>query len=487
MNSQKRTLIAAGAVLVLLAAVMAVLLLTQPEETPVEVIESPEVKTRLLYDISPQKLNTLTIKNETGELVLERVDTSDTEYFFAAPQFADLPQSIAMMRVIADAASSLTAEEIITENAADLSVYGLSSPKAEFTANFSDSNNTVKHLLIGNETPAADAYYAAFAGESTVYTIKNTSVGYFSDNINQVIDRVIYKNPLTPEEMAAAPAGDNELTRISKMTISRHNLPYTIEIDFRPISIEPEGAQAGEPNYGLVSPIKMDVDDEKGQPLMSAIFGFTATDVEMLYPTAEDLDKYGLSDPFTSVTMILYDGPITLKIGETYGDGRYCLVDGVDVVWKIANDKLPWATVLPLGVANGVIFRSHLFGLNSIDITGSGIDDKIAVVGTNDEDLTVTLNGKPADAAKFKQLYNYIILVPAGDVYIEPVEAEPNLSIVMKGAKLNESADFYDIGNRRYAVAINGEIQYSCTAAYYDLLVENIKAFETNGEINLKW
>jgi hypothetical protein len=486
MNSQKRTLIAAGAVLLLLAAVMVMMFLTRPEETA-EVITAPEVKTRLLYDIAPQKLKSLTIKNTSGELVIERVDMSDTEYFFTVPQFSDLPLSIPMIRTIAEAAAAVTAEEIIAENASDMSIYGLSPAQAEFTAQFEDGKETVKHILVGNETPGGNAYYAAFAGETTVYMIAESSFSYFSDNVDQVIDRVIYASPVSPEVAAAAPPGSNELTRITKMTVTRQNLPYTIEIDFNRASLSPQTAQVSEPTYKLVSPIKMDVDDVKSQPLMSAIFGLTADDVEKIYPTEQDLESYGLADPFAAVTMVLNDGPITLKLGETYGDGRYCMVDGIDIVWKIGNSKLPWATVLPLGVANGVILRSNIFGLSEIAIAGSGLNEKIGVVGTNDDDLTVTVDGKAADAKKFKLLYQYIILVPAGDIYIENVSDEAALTIEMKGPEVSESLAFYDIGNRRYAVAVNGEVQYSCTAAYFDRLLENIAAFNGNQDINLKW
>jgi hypothetical protein len=487
MNSQKRTLIAAGAVLLLLAAVMAMLLLTRPEEAPEEVITTPAVKTRLLYNISPQKLNTLTINNESGELLIERIDTSDTEYFFTAEQFSDLPLSIGTIRVIAEAASTLTAKEIVAENTADMSVYGLSPAKTQFTARFDSTNNNEKHVLIGNETPGGDAYYAAFAGETTVYTIDKTIGSYFSDNIDQVVDRVIYKNPVSAEVTAAAPPGDNELTRISEMKITRQDLPYTIDIDFNKASLSTDPSQSAEQNYKLVSPIKMDVDDMKSQPLMSAVFGLAADDVEKLYPDDADLEKYGLTDPFTSVTMILSDGPLSLNIGGTYGDGRYVSVDGIDIVWKISNTKLPWTTVLPLGIATGVIFRSNLYSLSEVIISGSGFNETIAVAGTTREDLTASVGGNEVDPKKFELLYNYIILVPAGDVYIEPVSGEPNLTIEMKGSSVNESISFYNIGNRRYAVAVDGEVQYSCTAAYFDRLIENINAFNTDGEINLKW
>ena len=65
--------------------------------------------------------------------------------------------------------SSLNSERLVEEKAASLGQYGLAEPKLE--VDVTDKNNTVRKLLIGDDTPTGSGAYAQLAGEARVFTI----------------------------------------------------------------------------------------------------------------------------------------------------------------------------------------------------------------------------------------------------------------------------------------------------------------------------
>jgi hypothetical protein len=477
MSSQVKALIGAGAVLLFLIGITIALIATAPKGSSDEVITTAPPKTRLLYDLPPQNLKTLTVKNETGEIFIERIDIENM-YIYTIMDLMDLPLDFEKIESIAAAACTLTASEILNENAADLSPYGLSSPQAEFTAVFDDSKGSEKHIVIGDKAPDGLSYYAAFAGENTVYLISLSALDPFTADTLDVINRTLYTEvtPLSEEDTT-----DYQI--ISELNVKRRDLPYEIEIRYNQ-NAELE-TQAGTSlfSYNIVSPVKLGVDAKRGESVLTGVFGLRADSVEKLRPTEEDLASYGLAEPAATVDFALADKNLTLKIGNAYDGGHYCTVSEKNVVWKLSDVKLPWLTVMPLGITGGLVFTNSVYNISSIDFVGDGIDAHFTSAGTTSEDMTVTYNGTESDSLRFRQLYQYILITPATELYLEPVTGDPYFTVTMKGENINDKVEFYNIGNRRYAIVINGAPQFACTATYVDRLLENVRNYETGGEI----
>jgi hypothetical protein len=480
MSSQIKTLIAGGGILLLLIGITVALILTAPKSsTTDEVITTAPPKTRLLYEIAPQNLKTLTVSNESGDLLIERVDVEDT-FIFVTEEFLDLPLNFERILEIAESACTQTASEVLAENADDLSKYGLTSPQATFTAVFDDSKGTVKKVLIGDAAPDQVNYYAAFEGENTVYLISTSSLEIFTEDRLDIINKTLYKE--------VTPASEDDTTdykQVSDLIINRTDLPYDVEIKFNPYSLEnPVPAGESSASYVLASPVRLDINLSEADSVINSIFGLTADGIEKLRPAPEDLTAYGFDEPMTTVSFSLIDKSLTLRVGNAYDGGRYVMVDGVNIIWKLSDSKLPWVTVKPLSITIGIILSTNIYSISTFDITGSGFNEHITSSGNNADDMTVTLNGEEVDAVSLRLLYQYILSAPPAEIYIEPLTGEPDLSIAIKGDNLNKNISFYNLGDRRYAISIDGKPQFVCSQTYYDRLIENINAFKSGEEIN---
>jgi len=87
--------------------------------------------------------------------------------------------------------SSLDSERLIEDKASDLSAFGLKNPTLE--VDVTAGGNKVHKLLIGDETPAGNAYYVTVAGDPRVFTIAN----YNKSSIDKKADDLRDKRLLT--------------------------------------------------------------------------------------------------------------------------------------------------------------------------------------------------------------------------------------------------------------------------------------------------
>jgi len=87
--------------------------------------------------------------------------------------------------------SSLNSERLVDEKSTDLQRYGLALPALE--VDLTEKDNKTQRLLLGDDTPAGSAVYAALAGDPRVFTI----AGYHKSSIDKSLNDLRDKRLLT--------------------------------------------------------------------------------------------------------------------------------------------------------------------------------------------------------------------------------------------------------------------------------------------------
>lgn len=123
--------------------------------------------------IEENDIQSISYKNEKADLTL--VKNSDATWVNEAnPQ---VPLNSTYTNKMASSIASVTASKIVTENAEDLSEFGLKDPALAITVTKKD-NSEVK-LSVGSKSPLGDGYYACIDGETRVYLVAQTLVTAF--------------------------------------------------------------------------------------------------------------------------------------------------------------------------------------------------------------------------------------------------------------------------------------------------------------------
>src|SRR6267143_4542808 len=147
------------------------------DKTPVE---TASVK---LLNLPEDQIQNIEIKKRTGETL--QLQRNDSQWQIIVPRLlrADPDAVSSMLSTL----SSLTSDRTVEEKATKLDEYGLTQPTIELS--IGDKNKKTTKLLIGDETPAGTAVYAAIAGDQRVFVLSSYKKNSFDKSPNDLRDR----------------------------------------------------------------------------------------------------------------------------------------------------------------------------------------------------------------------------------------------------------------------------------------------------------
>ncbi len=472
---------------VLLGGAVLALVLTAPKEEAEKTDDKPS--TSLLYDKAPADLAKITIENEKGTYEVIRVGEGDSAAWTVA-ELVSFPLDSSVMTKLINNSSSLTAQQTVTENPEDISIYGLDAPAATVTANFSDSSNTVKKIIIGNLTPEETKRYVMIDGDPKVYTVFNTAMNCFLEDKFALINKTVYT------AKTAADANDTtDYTKIKKMTIKRADLDYDVVIEYDTRLDDSDAIIGNSSSYVMSEPIFRNLNPETSAAVTDGIFGLTASDYAVLNPEESVLERLGFTNPAAEVNVEINGGDtLSFKIGDEFINddgvktGRFVIVDGINIVYIFDTSSLPWLTFKPLDIVTAMYTSNYVYDLDTLDITCGGRTLSFTVSGAGADDFAVKLNGEDTDGERFKTLYQYILRAPSNDLCFDEPNGEPDLTVNIKTKKgKTDLIEFIPIGGRQSAVRLNGEPVYICAQAYVDRFISNTELYENGEEIISNW
>lgn len=491
MKAKIKYIIIIAIVAVILGGAVLALKLTAPkeEETEDTTSASSETETSLLFDKNPEDITSVTITNEYGSYKVERVG-NDENYVWTVQDYINAPIDGTVIDNILQKSATLTAQKTVAENAPDLSIYGLAEPAAEYRVEFADSANTVCDILVGSTVPGSTSTrYMCLKGENTVYTVKNSDVNFSFNDERTCVNKTVYTAYTSDNE-----EDTTDYSRINKMTVSRKDIDYDIVIEYDKRVEDPNLVISNASQYRITSPVVLDLNPDTCTDVIQGVFGLTASDFELLQPTEEDMTSYGFDDPFAVIDMDIVGGAFKMTVGNPVinEDGKqtgyYVYVDGIDVIYIFDTASLPWVTFMPLDITTSMITSNYIYGLTSIDITGTAAEAHFTMTGSSADDFSIkTSDGTEVDLAAFKNFYQFILKAPAEQLCFDEVSGDPYIRIEISFAGGSDVLEFYPTENRRTIICLNGKPSFTCKTAYAERLAENVDSFLDGKDIITTW
>lgn len=482
MKSKIKFIIIAAVALLLLGGVTAALLLTAPAEEA-EPEQETVVESSLIYDKDPADIDILEITNEFGSYKINRVASGEFSYWTIV-DYILAPISTDFINTALNQAGTLTARKTVMENAEDMSIYGLAEPSAQYTVTFDDSAKSSYTVKIGNKVPGSSIYsYMSIGDEKTVYTVKDSDVTFSKENSRNCVDKIVFVQKTAEDENDTT-----DYSLVNKLTISRKDLDYDIVIGYDTRLDDQNIIVSNSSSYRMSEPVVLDINPDKGGDVMGGMFGLTASDFAAIRPEEADLAQYGLDDPQLVVTADTNSGEFTLKIGnKAENGGYYGMACDIDMVYIFDESTLPWLKAMPLDLTTTMITSHYIYGIDSISIKTADNDVKFDILGSSAEDFGVEMDGKTLDADSFKTLYQFILRAPSEQLYFDEVSGTPDAVVEIKAEDGNDTIEFYNIGDRRTVIVLNGRPSFSCTTAYVERLSQNVQKYLNGEELITSW
>lgn len=480
MNSKLKGLIVCGVSVLCLAIVAIALTLSGSfkgkDDSSSESSPAPQTnKTITVMDFDKAQVKHILIENEYGEINITQTKLGEESW--TVDELNGLKQADAAVSAAVNTAATLSAKAVAEEDVTDFSKYGLDSPTAKFTVELSDYDKTVKTFLIGNESPESGYRYICEEGGTVVYTSSVSNLHCFMNKPEYFVTLTLLETP-----------SEESWPTIEDLCVERTDLDYAIK--FRTEEDQTEGLMSAQVMY---EPIYMSLDVTNSTDITHGMWGLSAEDAIKIFPTEEDLKTYGLDKPGTTVTLKTKEaGTYVLKIGNPiYAENAegedtmqivsyYCTIEGIEgvnSVYQVSSENLPWATFLPENVISSLMTTNAVGTVSSVSFECGGTKQEFTLTADGDGDISeVRLNGENVDVKQFKTLYQQIITCPTNEVYFTEPEGElyATLSINLADGSA-DVIEFYTDTDRRLIVKLNGRTTFKIASSWVSSLSENIQ------------
>lgn len=442
--------------------------------------ESRSDESIMVIDSSADKISSVKVSNKSGEFTMQKPSSGKTAWEIA--ELKGLNQSTTLQSTMADVVAQLKAEKLVEEDVKDLSKYGLDDPEATFTVTFSD--NSTKTVYVGNYLPESTKYrYIAEKGSNKVYSIYNTKAKYFTDSKEAYLDTTLIPSV-------------EEVTDYGTLTISRKDLDYDM------IFTQDTDTDNNMPsNQVMTSPIDAYLNGgTTSQNTTHGLWGLSAKEAVCVFPKDKDFKDYGLDSPQSTVTYESKSEKYNLRIGNPEysknSDGKdnstveyyYCYLEGVsgiDCIWKVSAESLPWATVKPEDIMSNIITTNNIYDVSEIDIKYENGTTKYTITSKDEDVKAVKINGKDTDVDNFKTFYQYMLSFPTSEIWLSQPDTESFLTIRIKAGDKTDTLEFFKDNSsaRKAIIKRNGKTSFRVSLNWTDKFVKNMELLAAGKQV----
>ena len=439
MNQQIKILAGCGAALLVLAGLLiAVFMLPKKAESIEETIP-----------LNDGEVMAVTVVNEYGTIELTK---KDEKWTIKGLEKFSLSENAF---TLAEQAASLEAVREISPSE-DLKQYGLTEPEADVKIETSQGS---RHLEIGGQSPAAGQRYIQL--DDHIYLVDSAKVTSFLYDLNHFVSTLV-SEPLGSED------------NVEWIELKRDN--ETIQFRFVPEAFQGSGEneEVIPAHYRLTSPIEADIGQYEVSIWANGAFGLSAQAVEEIDPSEEILEKYGLAQPETSVTLTSSSGETIQLFASAPRDGKcYLMRAGIPLVYRVSQADAGWRTATIETVTGSVFLPGKKENIVSLAVEGQG--KSYSFLRDGDQ---ITCNGKPVPTEAFEKVLESATEIPPEFLGETAQPAlEPALTIEA-GYRENEKdiLRLIPTGTGSLYLEFNGTARFTARESYLEALLEACEA-----------
>lgn len=494
MNEKVKGIVIGAVVLAALGGTFGILKLTGADKVQTDESSSSKASTASsrvdesvqLLDCTSSDIKEIDVTNSYGSFTYVGASDSGKENA-SITELKGLELASRKVSDIGEDTAQLTAYKLAEKDASDLAKYGLEEPESEFVIKFADGSE--RTFLIGIKAHQNRYRYLCEKDSRDVYMVMESTISAFLGRKEDLVNTTLLPTP-----------ADNE-DNFGKLTVSRKDLDYDIVFESDDGSYERSNENMPSAQV-MTEPIFSYLNGTTSTDVIYALYGLTAMEAEVIFPTEEQLAEYGLDDPAATVTFTGDGYDYKLTIGGEYHDvneegneqsaasAYYCTFEGAegkDCIWKIDATALPWVDLDPINVITTLMTWNMVVDVQELRFTGEeNASFALTSAGEGDdrELSAVKCDGKDADVELFKSLYQYVLTCPTNqEIYFKDVEGEPYQTIEIDCGSYTDKIELFKDTDRRSIVKLNGRVSYRIQSKWVDRLIKNIEAVKTGGTV----
>jgi hypothetical protein len=399
----------------------------------------PAAQYNRLTDYLTDDIESVTLINKDGTFVIVK---KDKDWVLSSP--SDVKYDSSILSSIVINASTIVADKVVEENAADLTIYGLDDP-AKAIIKTTDGKETV--IEIGDRTPTQGGNYVKLAGSNKVYVISNFAGEKLS----------MGRNDLRSKSMFDGMTYD----KIDSVAMSRKGSSLFSA------KLEEDGV-----GWKMTAPIEGSVNETAISPMLEALSSTNI--VEFVEEAPSDLSVYGLDKPSYEFEFSAEGRQYKLSLGDekVKGSEIYAMLDGSNEVVTISMAPYNFLDKPLKEIIKIFAYIVNIDQVKSIDLTMNGKTDHMELDVYKDEEGNTDyekdkfyFNGIDATAEDeegkqpFRKLYQALIGIGLDEIDTEGKPEGPAEIIfdyrLVDGTRMK--VEFISKDENFYYVVRNGE------------------------------
>ncbi len=384
--------------------------------------------------------------------------------------------------------TSISAVNLVEEDANDLSDYGLDEPTAVIKTYYSDGSEV--DIIIGSQAPVDENYYCMTSESNTVYTI------------GSYVDSLLVRRPIEYRDITLFPTYTEEdiYSNIDWVRLTERDgscietiLDTNLDNEYNT-----EGSQ-----YVMLQPYQVSGNDTTIKSYIMDVVATLSLGSIIDDITEDEYAEYGLDNPAKLEMTDTSGNSISLLIGDTCPneDYTYCMIEGTDTLITCTTSAFQWMGVNYVQFMLRTVWSYNIEQLESVDIDIEGEQYELLVdhyikqnANGNDTDgVTGTLNGQEISETNVRRLYIKCLYFRIIDNLTESekneyadAEAFATITIHLEGDE-EHTLELVRITDRKYAMRLDGEMEYYCYKKNLTSLADSISYVQAGDELDFSF
>ncbi len=382
--------------------------------------------------------------------------------------------------------TSISAVNLVEEDAKDLSDYGLDEPTAVIETYYKDGSQV--DIIIGSKAPVDDNYYCMTSASKNVYTI------------GSYVDSLLVRKPIEYRDITLFPAytEDDIYTNIEAVKLTeRDGSCIEVQLD-QDASNEynTEGSQ-----YVMLQPYKVSGNDTTiKQYVMDVVSTLTLGSI-VKDITEDEYKEYGLDQPAKLEMSDVSGNEVSLLVGDPCPnrDYTYCMLEGTDTLLTCNTSAMDWMGLSYVQLMLRTVWSYSIERLQSLEIELEGEKFDLQVThstkknanGNDTDAVSGTLNGEEvALETNIRRLYIRCLyfrivdnLTEAEKKEYKDAKAEGHITINLDKDE-SHTLELIRMTDRKYALRLEGELEYYCYKKNITSLLNSIHYVQDGDELD---
>ncbi len=372
MKKNIRYLIIMLVALVVIGGGAAALLLTQPEPEETSSSSSASVDAISLIERESEEVTSVSVVNTQGEYQIipdndtttsqeEDEESSSSNLRFTIDGYQGFDLNTASVTAAVNTTVLLSASKDLGERD-DLDQFGLSGQGvAQVTLNYSDGTSDT--VIVGNEAGESLGRYLLMNGKvyvgSFTSALLESPLSFINTEIYSIADRT---------EETVDSEGSSSTTTLEDVI---YHITFSGSHLEQPITVESDASKVS--GYMVTSPMKAESGTNTFTEIVTALKSLTADSVAATGRTQENLEKYGLSEPYAQIEFDMNGEEHTLAVSDVGSDGnRYLIADDLDVIYVVTNDTVStWAEATLMDLRMSYVWLPNINDVSAMTVETS--------------------------------------------------------------------------------------------------------------------